>query len=254
MTLFYDSRTLFERHVTKLLRNPTLLATNLVTPILFLVLFSQLLQNLSMFPGVTGSYLAYLTPGIVVLIAFIGATLSGVSIVNDLNSGFLSKMLTTQVSKAAILVGRLMTDVFVVVVQCVVTLAVAFAMGVTVATGLPGVLLILVTVAFFELALCGVFLAVGMKTRKTETISAIGNILFFPLIFISSAMFPSAFFPSWAQTISRYNPVSYASDATRELVQGGLNWNTLASAYVIMAVIAFAGFLATIVQFRKAVG
>jgi len=254
MTFFYDSRTLFERHVTKLLRNPTLLATNLVTPILFLVLFSQLLQNLSMFPGVTGSYLAYLTPGIVVLIAFIGATLSGVSIVNDLNSGFLSKMLTTQVSKAAILVGRLMTDVFVVVVQCVVTLAVAFAMGVTVATGLPGVLLILVTVAFFELALCGVFLAVGMKTRKTETISAIGNILFFPLIFISSAMFPSAFFPSWAQTISRYNPVSYASDATRELVQGGLNWNTLASAYVIMAVIALAGFLATIVQFRKAVG
>ena len=254
MTLFYDSRTLFERHVTKLLRNPTLLATNLVTPILFLVLFSQLLQNLSMFPGVTGSYLAYLTPGIVVLIAFIGATLSGVSIVNDLNSGFLSKMLTTQVSKAAILVGRLMTDVFVVLVQCVVTLAVAFAMGVTVATGLPGVLLILVTVAFFELALCGVFLAVGMKTRKTETISAIGNILFFPLIFISSAMFPSAFFPSWAQTISRYNPVSYASDATRELVQGGLNWNTLASAYVIMAVIALAGFLATIIQFRKAVG
>jgi len=254
MTFFYDSRTLFERHVTKLVRNPTLLATNLVTPILFLVLFSQLLQNLSMFPGITGSYLAYLTPGIVVLIAFIGATLSGVSIVNDLNSGFLSKMLTTQVSKTAILFGRLLTDVFVVVVQSVVTLAVAFAMGVNIATGLPGALLILGTVAFFELALCGIFLAVGMKTRKTETISAIGNILFFPLIFISSAMFPSAFFPSWAQTISEYNPVSYASDATRQLVQGGLNWNTLASAYVIMAVIALLGFLATIVQFRKAVG
>jgi ABC-2 type transport system permease protein len=254
MTFFYDSRTIFERHVTKLVRNPTLLATNLVTPILFLVLFSQLLQNLSLFPGITGNYLSYLTPGIVILIAFIGATLSGVSIVNDLNSGFLSKMLTTQVNKAAILFGRLMTDIFVVLVQALITLAVAVIMGVNIATGLPGVLLILGTVSFFELALCGLFLAVGMKTRKTETISAIGNILFFPLIFISSAMFPSAFFPSWAQTISAYNPVSFASDATRELMQGGLNLGTIASAYGVMAAIALAGFVATIIQFRKAVG
>jgi hypothetical protein len=54
-------------------------------------------------------------------------------------------------------------------------------MGITVVTGLPGALLILGTVAFFELALNGIFLAAGMRPRKTENISAISNVLFFSL-------------------------------------------------------------------------
>jgi ABC-2 type transport system permease protein len=251
LTLFYDTRSLLERYLTKLVRNPTLLATNLITPLLFLFLFSQLLQKLSVFPGVSGSYLEYLTPGIVVLNAMTGATLSGVSMVNDLNSGFLSKMLLTQVNRPAILLGRMLTDVFVVVIQSIITIVVAVAMGVTIVTGIPGILLILVTVALFELALSGIFLVIGMRTRKTETISAIGGVLFFPLIFVSSAMFPSSFFPTWAQDISMYNPVSYASNVARDLVHGGLTWSTLASGYTVIGLIAFVTIAATLYQFRK---
>ena len=253
MTLLYDIESLMRRYFKKLIRNPTLLATNLVTPLLFLFLFSQLLQKLSVFPGVTGNYLTYLTPGIVILNAMTSATLSGVSMVNDLNSGFLSKMLLTKVSRPAILLGRLLTDVSVAVVQSVITIIVAIAMGVTFVTGLPGVLLILATVAFFELALSGIFLAIGMRSRKTETISAIGGVLFFPLIFVSSAMFPTSFFPDWAVTISRYNPVSYASDVARGLVLGGLAWNTLVSAYLMIGFIALVTIAATMYQFRKVI-
>ena len=92
-----------------------------------------------------------------------------------------------------------------------------------------------------------------MRSRKTETISAIGSAIFFPIIFISSAMFPVSFFPSWAQTISRYNPVSYAADVTRQLVQGGLAWSTVASAYSVIGFIAIVSFAATLYQFRKVI-
>jgi len=253
MSLLYDVESLLERYLRKLVRNPTLLATNLVTPLLFLFLFSQLLQNLKVFPGVSGSYLEYLAPGIIILNAMVGATLSGVSVVNDLNSGFLSKMLLTQVSRPAILLGRMLTDVLVVLLQSVITIVVAVAMGVTIASGIPGVLVILVTVTFFELALSGIFLAIGMRSRKTETISAIGNVVFFPLIFVSSAMFPSSFFPVWAQDISKYNPVSYASNVARGLVQGGLSWSTLVSGYGVIAFIAIVTIAATLYQFRKVI-
>jgi ABC-2 type transport system permease protein len=253
LALLYDTESLLERYLTKLVRNPALLATNLVTPLLFLFLFSQLLQKLSIFPGVGGSYLAYLTPGILVLNAMIGGTLSGVSIVNDLNSGFLSKMLLTQVSRPAILLGRLLTDVLVVVTESVITIFAAIWMGVTIVTGFSGALLILAMVAFFELALSGIFLVVGMRTRKPETISAIGNLLMFPLIFVSSAIFPSNFFPGWAHTISSYNPVSYASDVTRTLFQGGLVWSTVTSAFAVIGLIALVAFAATLYQFRKVI-
>jgi ABC-type multidrug transport system permease subunit len=111
----------------------------------------------------------------------------------------------------------------------------------------------LAMVAFFELALSGIFLVVGMATRKTETISAVGGAVFFPLIFVSSAMFPSSFFPTWAQDISKYNPVSYASDVVRGLVQGGLTWGTLVSGFSVVGLIAFVTIAATLYQFRKVI-
>jgi ABC-2 type transport system permease protein len=244
---------MLERYLTKLVRNPTLLGTNLVTPIIFLVLFSQLLTKFGEFPGVSGNYLAYLTPGVILLNAMISAPLGGVSMANDLNSGFLSKMLVTQVGRSAILLGRLVTDMLMAGVESTITIVVAIAMGVQFTSGLPGILLILLTVAFFEFALSGIFLTVGIRTRKTETISALSGVVFFPLIFISSSMFPISFFPAWAQTISNYNPVSFASDVTRDLVSGGLTLQTLASCYILIGIIAVLTFAATLYQFRKVV-
>ena len=254
MTILYDTQSLLERGLTKLVKNPTLLATNLAEPLFFLLVFSQVFQRLSIFlPGEPGGYLAYLTPGVLMLSAMITSPQGGVSITNDLNSGFLSRMLLTQVSRPAILLGRLLTDMSMVVAQSLITIVVAIAMGVRISSGLPGILLILLTVAFFELAFSGLFLAIGMRTRKTENISALAGFLYLPLIFLSSAMFPTSFFPSWMQTISNYNPVSYASDLTRELVLGGLTFNTLASAYALIGIIAIVTFAATLYQFRKVI-
>ena len=153
MTLLYDTESLFQRGLIKMGRNPTLLVTFLVEPIAFLVLFSQMFTKLGLFlPSHTG-YIAYLTPGILVFCALITSPQSGVSIVNDINSGFLSKTLLTQSSEPAILLGRLLTDISLVIAETIITIVVAFLMGVTISSGLPGVILILLTVAFFETGL-----------------------------------------------------------------------------------------------------
>ena len=253
MALFYDTQSLFTRALTKIVRNPTLLFVNLFTPLMFLLLFSQLLQKLTSLPGLSGSYLTYLTPGILALNAVTGSFQSGMSIVNDLNSGFLQKLLLTPVSRAAILLGRLMTDLLVLTIQSTIIIAVAILLGLGIATGIPGLLLIFVTLAFFDLAWAGLLLAVGMKTRKAETVAAIGNLLAFPILFVSSALFPTSIMPQWARTVSNYNPVSYASNVTRDLIQGGLNWSTFGTAYAVIGLMAIVTFAATLYQFRKAV-
>jgi len=251
--LLYDIESLFKRALTKIVRNPTLLFINLFTPLLFLLLFSQLLQKLTSLPGLSGNYLTFLTPGILVMNAVLGAFQSGMSIVNDINSGFLQKLLLTPVSRPAILLGRLATDVLVLIIQSTIIILVAIPLGLTVATGLYGILLIFVTLIIFDLAWSGLLLALGLKTRKAETISAVGNLLAFPLLFISSALFPTAIMPPWAQTVSNFNPVSYASNVTRYLIQGGLTWNTITSAYTVIGLLAVAAFAATLYQFRKVV-
>jgi ABC-type multidrug transport system permease subunit len=110
-----------------------------------------------------------------------------------------------------------------------------------------------VTLAFFGLAWSGLLLAVGLKTKKAETVSAVGNLLVFPLLFVSSALFPISIMPIWAQTVSDYNPLSYVSNVTRGLVEGGLTWSTFAFVYAVIGLMALLTFGATLYQFRKVV-
>jgi ABC-2 type transport system permease protein len=125
MTLLSDTRYVFIRYMTKLIRTPILLFFSLFQPILFLVLFTQLLSKLGNFPGILPpgvSYLAFATAGILLQNAFGSALQSGNSIVSDIDSGFLQKMLVTPMSRPAILLGRLTSDAFRVVVQTAIIL------------------------------------------------------------------------------------------------------------------------------------
>jgi ABC-2 type transport system permease protein len=256
MTLLSDTRYIFIRYMTKLIRNPILLFFSLFQPIIFLVLFTQLLSNLANIPGIlpTGqSYLEFATAGILLQNAFGSALQSGNSIVFDIDSGFLQKMLVTQVNRSAILLGRLTSDAFRVVIQSAIILALAYILGAYVTTGVIGIILIFFTIAFFGLAWAGISLAIGMKTRSSETVFAIGGFLTFPLLFLSPALLPITFLPDWVQTASMFNPVSYAINAIRALMTNGYDWATVLPAWGVIGLVAIVTLGATLIQFRKVV-
>jgi len=189
------------------------------------------------FPGVLPpgvSYLQFATAGILMQNAFGSALQSGNSIVADIDSGFLQKMLVTPVSRPAILLGRLSSDAFRVVIQTGIILGLAYFLGAYVTTGVVGVLLIFFTMAFFGLAWSGISLALGMKTRSAETVFAIGGVITFPLLFLSPALFPIDFLPTWVRDVSMFNPVSYAVDASRTLMIDGFNWATILPAWGVI--------------------
>jgi ABC-2 type transport system permease protein len=225
-----------------------------------LLLFTQLFGQFSEIPGFiaatgTTSYAIFATAGILLQNAFGSALQSGNSIVADIDSGFLQKMLVTPVSRYAILLGRLTSDAFRVVIQSIIIIGLSFLpfVGVTYATGVPGILLILLTVAFFGLAWSGISLAIGMKTRSAETVFAIGGFITFPLLFLSTALVPQSFQPQWIQTISAFNPISYAVNACRVLMITGFDWSIILQAYGVIALVGVLTLGATVYQFRKVV-
>jgi ABC-2 type transport system permease protein len=258
MALFSDTRYLFIRYLKKLVRNPILLFFSLFQPIIFLLLFTQLFSKFSTLPGflaATGasSYLQFATAGILLQNAFGSALQSGTSIVLDLDTGYLQKMLVTPVSRYAILLGRLTSDAFRVVVQSAIILALAYALGATVVTGVVGILLMLFTVAFFGLAWSGISLTIGLKTRSSETVFAIGGFLTFPLLFMSTALTPKLFMPDWISNVSNFNPISYTVDAARALMVTGYDWGTVLKAFGVIGLIAVVTLGATLYLFRKVV-
>jgi ABC-2 type transport system permease protein len=262
MTLLSDTRYIFIRYLRKLVRTPILLFFSLFQPILFLALFTQLLSNLSLVPGILPpgvSYLEFAAAGILMQNAFGSALQSGNSIVADIDSGFLQKMLVTPVSRPAILLGRLSSDAFRVIVQTAIILGLAYALGAaentpfSVNTGVVGILLIFFTIAFFGLAWSGISLALGMKTRSSETVFAIGGVITFPLLFLSSALLPISFLPKWVGDVSMFNPVSYAVNASRVLMINGYDWGTILPAWGVIGLVALVTLSATLYQFRKVV-
>jgi len=255
LSILTDTWYLFIRAIKKLLRNPILLFFSLFQPIIFLLLFTQLFSRFAQIPGFpTSSYLLFATPGIVLQNAFSSAFQSGISIVDDLKSGYLEKMLVTRVSRAAILLGRISADAFRMVVQSIIILILAYVLGAWPTTGIPGLLLMLLTIALFGLSWAGISLSLALKTKNAESVFGIGAFLTFPLLFISTALTPLSFMPDWMQTVSKLNPISYTVDALRVVFLTGFDWTTILAAYAVFGLLGVVTLGAAVYQFKKVVG
>jgi ABC-2 type transport system permease protein len=254
MSFISDSYYLFVRWMKKLIRNPILVFFSLFQPIIFLVLFTQLFSKFGTLFG--ANYTVFATAGIVLQNAFSSAFQSGTAVVDDIKSGFLSKLLATPVNRSAILFGRILSDIFRVVVQTVIILGLAFALGVYPATGPLGYFIVIFTVAFFGLAWSGISLALGLKTKSAETVFGIAGFLTFPLLFMSTALVSASVMPAWMQTVSSYNPISFAVNAMRTVILNGfpIDWNTILQAYGVIALIGVLTLGATVYLFRQVVG
>src|SRR5215469_10171850 len=256
MSFISDSYYLFIRWMKKLIRNPILVFFSLFQPIIFLLLFTQLFSRFGTLFGV--NYTLFATAGIVLQNAFSSAFQSGTAVVDDIKSGFLSKLLATPVSRSAILFGRILSDIFRVVVQTVIILVLAFGLGVYPATGPLGYLIVIFTVAFFGLAWSGISLALGLKTKSAETVFGIAGFLTFPLLFMSTALVGQAVMPGWMQTVSSYNPISFTVNAIRSLIipptncltcTNSFDWSTILQAYGVIALIGVFTLGATLYLF-----
>src|SRR6266487_3277890 len=260
MSFISDSFHLFVRWMKKLVRNPILIFFSLFQPVIFLVLFTQLFSKFGQLLGPGVSYTVFATAGIVLQNAFSSAFQSGTAVVDDIKSGFLTKMLATPVNRSAILFGRILSDMFRVAVQTIIILALAYVLGVYPQTGVPGYVLVILTVGFFGLAWSGISLALGLKTKSGETVFGIAGFLTFPLLFMSTALVDPTSMPPWMQTVSSYNPISFAVNAIRSLIMppphciictNVFDWSTILQAYGVIALIGVVTLGATLYLCRK---
>jgi ABC-2 type transport system permease protein len=255
LSLIQDSWHLFNRTNRKLLRKPFLIFFSLFQPIIFLLLFTQLFNRFASIPGFPAdNYLLFAVPGIILQNAFTSAFQSGTAFVEDLKSGFLAKILVTQANREAILLGRIAADSARVTVQSLIIFSIGYAMGAHPATGIPGLLMMLLISALFGLAWGGLSIFIGLKTKSSESVFAIAGFLTFPLLFMSTALTPASFMPDWMQAVTRFNPISYGVDAIRVLMLSGFDWQTILPAFAVIGSLIAVTMGAVIYQFRKVTG
>jgi ABC-2 type transport system permease protein len=223
-----------KRWLVKTTRNPFVVVSSLVQPIVFLVLFTEVFGQitggaLSQALGREVSYVTYLAPAIVVQSALVAAAGSGIGLVDDMENGMFEKMLVSPISRSAMFLGKALSEVVRIVVQTVIILVLGYGLlyldtgagfGEYLQTGLPGLVGIVAVTVVFAVWFTAFSNVVAIATRDQEATIIGANLLQFPLLFVSSAFLPVDVLPGWIQTVATFNPITYGVDAVRSLMLG----------------------------------
>ncbi len=226
---------LTNRDLRKWYTNPFQLFMSLIQPVIWLGLFGKALDFGAIFSGSapqlsgaivssvfgTSSYFSYLAAGMLTFVILFTAMFSGMSVVWDRRFGFLNKVLTTPVARGSIVMAKVLSSVARSLVQAAIVLLIAILLGMDISKmTLLGVAGTFAAMFLMAIGLSSLFVMLALRSSDWQTQMAIMNLLNLPLLFASNALFPSKFMPEWLQYIVKVNPVSYATDAARQLLLG----------------------------------
>jgi len=167
-----------------------------------------------------GDYFSFMAVGMLSFVVVFTAMFSGMSIVWDRRLGFLNKALSTPVARGAIIMSKVLSAVVRSLIQAGIVVVLAWLFGMQFSVSFTALNLLVAFAALFLmcLGLSSLFIAIAIRSTRWETQMAVVNLLNLPLIFTSNALFPTGFMPDWLQTISKINPITYGTDAVRQML------------------------------------
>lgn len=226
-TLVAHSAYLTNRSVRTMLRQPIFVFVTLVQPMVWLLLFGQLFKAVTQLPGFTGSgsYVEFLTPGVVAMTALFNAAWAGTVYIEDMRRGVMDRLLASPVSRGAMMNGTLAYQALVCVVQTLIVFAVAWLIGGRFSW--LGIALTTVSAILLTLVFAALSNAVALLVRQQEALIGISQFTALPLTFLSSAVMDLHLAPHWIRVAARCNPLDWAVVVSRETLAAGTDWSVV---------------------------
>ncbi len=210
------ARAVWWRDLIRFADDPVRIGTVLVQPLLFLFVLAPGLQTLSAASTDGVDLTTFMFPGVLCMAMWFSAMISAASLVMDRELGFLREMMVAPVRRSSIVIGKCLGGTTVATAQGVIVLVLAGLAHVPydplLLLGIFGLQLL---IAFTVTAL-GVMVATTVK--QAQTFNSVMQVLVFPTVFLSGAMYPVSGLPSWLGVVNRLNPLTYAVDPVRRLV------------------------------------
>jgi ABC-2 type transport system permease protein len=248
----YETYLLGVRTTRRFIRVPANVLSILFFPIIMLLVFSQLYEDIIQLPGFGGdvSYLAYLAPGQIVFTAFFAMAWAGFGLLMELRTGYTDKLRASPIHRWSILASEMVPLFFQAAAMSAIILVLCVLLGTPIATGIPGALLILVIAGLFGLAISGTSFIPALVTKSEQATSTLSLILF-PVVFASTAFVPEELMPEWMQVVNQFNPVTYVIEAVRALMVTGYDWNAIGTALLSILILGVILQIGTIWAFNR---
>src|SRR6266511_3034276 len=197
MKLLRDTWLIFQRQLLLVLRNPVWLIVGIIQPIFYLLLFGPLLKFALHAPTAADAYKTFV-PG---------------------------------------LLGRSLRDVVSLLFQAAIITVLSIPFGLSVRLG--DVVLAFLLLGLIALMLSAVSYGIALKLRSEDALAPLLNTVGQPIFLLSGILLPITALtaPGWLRAISRWNPFSWAVDATRALFAGDPGDPNVWKALVILGVL-----------------
>ena len=196
------------------------------------------------------SYFNFIAPGIMAMTVMM-SVMTGlpVAISQEKEVGTMDGMMVAPINRLSIILGKSLGQTIRGLIQGVIIMALAIGLfGVSV----HGNLLLV-----FGLLLLGVFSFVGLGivltsvAKDQETAQMMMMTLMFPMMFLSGVMFPIQQMPWYMQDISKFLPLTYASDAMRKVMVLGAGIPAISTDLLIMILFGIVMVAIAVPLFRR---
>lgn len=242
-----DSATMLRRSVRRMRRYPSLTFFIAAIPVVSLLLFVYVFGG-TLGAGLGGAatgrddYIAYVTPGILLLTVVGAAQGTAISMAMDKTEGIIARFRTMAIARASVLCGHVIGAVIQTMLAVAVVTIVAVVVGFRPTTGPTDWLAAIGLLVLTAVAVSWLCVALGMVTDSVETASNLPMFLML-LVFLSSSFVPTGSMPEPIQWFADVQPFTPIIETLRGLLAGTPIGNSGVLAVAWCVAITLVGYL-----------
>ncbi|MDH6676318.1 ABC-2 type transport system permease protein [Rhodococcus sp. LBL1] len=217
-----DSATMLRRNVRHMARYPSMTILLVGMPVVLLLLFVYVFGG-TLGAGLGGgrdAYLAFVTPGIMLITIASAAQGTAISVATDMTEGIIARFRTMAISRSSVLTGHVVGSMIQTMFALAVVTGVAVLVGFRPTADAAEWLAAIGLLAGFTFALTWLSVALGLVSRSVETASNLPMFLML-LPFLGSGFVPTDSMPTGLRWFAEYQPFSPVIETLRGLLLGG---------------------------------
>ncbi len=246
-----DSATMTRRSLRHVVRYPVTLVVSVAVPVLLLLLFVGVFGALKSSLGAGhGSYINYVMPGIIVMTAAYGGSVTAQSVNRDSTEGIIARFRTMAISPVSVLNGYVVSALARTLVSAALVIGISIGLGFRPTADAGRWLAAAGVTVQLVLALTWLAVPFGLAAKTAEGLT--GFILIVQLLpFISSAFVPPALMSGFVRWFAEHEPFTPVIDTIRGLLTGGPIGGSALAAILWCAGLALVGYLWSRVLLRR---
>ena len=202
----------------KLKHDPLELVMRAIQPILWLVVFGNVMGHIRGLTVGTVNYQDFLAPGILAQSVLFAAIFYGISAIWERDLGIVHRYLVSPASRTAILLGKQVSASIRGLSQATIIYVIALVMGLGISFQPLKVIGVVLLISLGSGLFANLSLIIACIVKTRERFMGIGQVLTMPIFFVSNAIYPLDLMPAWIRHIAGANPLTYEVDGLRMLM------------------------------------